>query len=84
LEDLDPERAKCLTQHIKHWADPWGKMGGETKGGLVPLPYDIFIVTSQYSIEETFTDPKDYAAIKRRFKQTKILSYDMIFKDPLV
>lgn len=33
LDDLDPERAKCLAQHLKHWADPWGKMPGEIKGG---------------------------------------------------
>lgn len=33
LDDLDPERAKPLTQHLKHWADPWGKMPGEIKGG---------------------------------------------------
>lgn len=33
MDDLDPERAKPLTQHLKHWSDPWGKMPGEIKGG---------------------------------------------------
>lgn len=57
LDDLDPERAKPLTQHIKHWADPWGKMPGEIKGGQVPLVYDTFIVTSQYHPSEIWSDP---------------------------
>jgi len=56
MDDLDPERAKCLTQHLKHWSDPYGKMPGEIKGGQVPLIFNTFIVTSQYSLAETFME----------------------------
>lgn len=59
--------AQALTQHIKHWADPWGKMPGETKGGMVNLTYDIFIVTSQYSIDQCWETPEDREAMTRRF-----------------
>jgi hypothetical protein len=48
-------------------------MPGEVKGGQVPLTYDTFIVTSQYSIPECFPDEKDQEAILRRFKQVELL-----------
>lgn len=72
LDDLDPERAKPLTQHLKHWADPWGKMPGEIKGGQVPLIYDHFIVTSQYHPDEIWEDKQSLDAIKRRFSIQRI------------
>lgn len=58
---------------MKHWSDPWGKLPGETKGGHVPLTYDVFIVTSQYKPSEIWYD-KDCDAILRRFtvKEIKI------------
>lgn len=73
LDDLDPKIAGCLTQHLKLWSDPWGKCPGEIKGGQVPLTYDTFIVTSQYSIQECFPDERDHAAIARRFTEVEIL-----------
>jgi len=73
LDDLDPKIAGCLTQHLKHWSDPYGKMPGEVKGGQVPLTYDTFIVTSQYSIEETYPDQRDQEAIARRFTEKEFL-----------
>lgn len=73
LDDLDPIRAGPLTQHLKHWADPWGKMPGEIKGGQVPLVYDVFIVTSQYHPSEVWTDDKDLEAMLRRFEVREIL-----------
>lgn len=48
-------------------------MPGEIKGGQVPLTYNYFIVTSQYSIAETFPDQKDQEAIRRRFQEEEIL-----------
>ena len=33
LDDLGKEHAQMLSTHLKHWADPWGKMPGEIKGG---------------------------------------------------
>jgi hypothetical protein len=48
-------------------------MPGEIKGGQVPLVYDSFIVTSQYSIAETFPEEKDREAILRRFREEEVL-----------
>lgn len=72
MDDLDPDHSKFLTYHLKMWADRyWCTL--EVKGGAVASAYDKFIVTSQYSIDECFPDPKDAAAIKRRFKVTHLV-----------
>lgn len=47
LDDLDSD---CLGHYLKIWGDKWAATG-EVKGGTVPLKYDRFIVTSNYSIE---------------------------------
>lgn len=70
LDDLGHDAAKCLATHLKHWADPWGKMPGEVKHGQVPLTYDTFIVTSNYAPEDLY-EGIDLEAIRRRFKVTK-------------
>lgn len=47
-------------------------MPGETKGGLTTLTYDIFIVTSQYSIDQCWEAEEDRDAMHRRFKEIEI------------
>jgi len=67
LDDLD---TPVLGHYIKIWADKWG-CTGEIKGGTVGLKHEKFIVTSNYSIEQLFTnDSILIEAIKRRFKVT--------------
>ncbi|MGN7614703.1 hypothetical protein ACQZV8_21755, partial [Magnetococcales bacterium HHB-1] len=74
LEDLD---TGALSHHLKIWSDKWA-CTGETKGGTVHLMHDVFVVTSNYSIEELVPKKKSgkeevvdqpmIAALERRFK----------------
>jgi len=67
MDDLDPERAKMLTQHIKLWTDRYG-VCLETKGGATTDKWTHFVITSQYSLEECFGgDDKTLEAMQRRF-----------------
>lgn len=66
LEDIDPERCKQLTHHMKVWADRY-PFTAEIKGGAMQInPLYNLIVTSNYSIDECF-EGVDRDAIKRRF-----------------
>ena len=74
MDDLDPERAKMLAQHIKLWADRYGVIL-ETKGGALASAYEHFVVTSQYSLEDCFGyETKTLEAMQRRFKVIHIAS----------
>lgn len=66
LDDLD-KGGECLGHYLKIWSDRWA-CTGEVKGGTVPLQHTLFIVTSNYYIEELFGDEKIVEAIRRRFK----------------
>lgn len=70
LDEFDEEH-KCLGPHLKKWADPWTPFIGETKGGGIAPDYDLFVVTSNYSLEELFGDkPQILEPLRRRFKVT--------------
>lgn len=64
-DDLNPEEAKIFGNQMKLYMDRYA-IRGEVKGATVPLDYDYFVITSQYSLEQLFTDPETYEAIKRR------------------
>lgn len=66
LDDLDKGGA-CLGHFLKIWTDRYA-CTGETKGGTVALRHEVFVVTSNYSIDELWgEDLQMCAAIKRRF-----------------
>jgi hypothetical protein len=68
FEDFD-RRCLDLTNDLKIWSDNY-VFTGEIKGGSVRLEYDIFIITSNYSIDDLFNPVFDLElnrAIKRRF-----------------
>lgn len=68
LDDFEKSAGPMLAHYIKIWADKW-ECTGETKGGQVCLNYDLFIVTSNYTIAECFGPDEDLvAAIARRFE----------------
>lgn len=68
LDDFD-KGGKALGHHLKLWADYTLPVKGEVKNGTIPLFYDVFIVTSNYTIEEIFgEDPVLVEALKERFK----------------
>ena len=66
IDDWMPEH-ECLAYHLKKWADRYA-CTLETKGGAVSANYEWLIITSQYTIEECFKDPKTVEALNRRFK----------------
>ena len=69
-DDVDPSH-KVLGHHFK-WADPWIPFIGESKGGAISPSYDVFVVTSQYTIDQVFDDEATREALHRRFKQVRV------------
>jgi hypothetical protein len=70
IEDLDPKLCQCLVGHIKIWSDRY-TFTGEVKCGSTQIwPGSFYlIITSNYRIEQCFTNPEDVDAIKRRFTE---------------
>lgn len=62
LDDFD---SKVLGHYLKIWLDAYA-FTAETKGGTIQIRPDVFIITSNYKIEELFDDPVVAAAISRR------------------
>lgn len=68
LDEFDPEHA-CLGSHLKKWSDPWAPFIAEYKQAALPPDYDIFVVTSNCSLETLFGDkPHFYTQLLRRFE----------------
>ncbi len=66
LDDLRKTHAQFIVYYLTQWLDRHAPPAGEVKGGNVPLPFEWFVVTSQWSIEELFDEPRDREAIYRR------------------
>lgn len=64
-DDISPEEGKMSATFLKLYTDRYGIMG-ECKGSGVPLTYEFFIMTSQYSFEEVFADAETREAMERR------------------
>jgi hypothetical protein len=85
IEDFD--RNTCTLQELKLWADQYGDINTEIKGGMCCPYYDVLIVTSNYSIDYCFPwkdDSSANEAITRRFKLIKYENrsqYDDIIKE---
>ncbi len=78
LEDFDN---KVLGHHLKLWSDKWGCVG-EVKGGMTPLLHERFIVTSNYTISQLFTeDVALCAAVSRRFQQLTMSRDGRLWRD---
>lgn len=68
IDDVSPSDMKYMARKVKLWMDKWNLAMCEVKNGSIPTDYDVFCVTSQYTIEECFADldPRDGDAIRRR------------------
>jgi len=64
-EDINPEEGKIFGNVMKLYCDNFA-YPGEVKGANVDLDFELFIWTSQYPLEQVFTDKETYDAIKRR------------------
>jgi len=65
IDDYDPT-IKNMDYYMKIWTDRW-KFVAEYKGGSFMIRPEKVVVTSNFTIEECFPDPKICAAMKRRF-----------------
>lgn len=66
LDDLRKDQVKYIVWFLTQWMDRYVPPRGEKKGNTTNLCHHRFIVTSQWSIEEIFDEPKDASAIRRR------------------
>ena len=68
IEDIEPDDCRYIGSMIKEWADRHqflGEYKGHTK---LILPMFRFIVTSNHSPEECYSNPEDLEAVLRRFE----------------
>lgn len=66
IEDVDPSHS-FIAHHLKIWADRYS-FQGECKGASLMLRPTNVVVTSQYSIDDIWSDAETRDALHRRFK----------------
>jgi hypothetical protein len=72
LDDFD-RQGVCLGHYLKIWADAY-RFTAETKGGTISVELEKFIITSNYTPEELFTEDDALCkAIRRRFRVIKLV-----------
>lgn len=74
IDDLGKEHS-VLGYHIKRWSDRYPCLC-EAKGSSLYPDYDVLFVTSNYKIEEVFTDSEMISAIKRRFREIEVFGFE--------
>jgi len=71
LEDFD-KMGTGLSHLLKIWSDRY-HCTGETKGGVIALQHERFIITSNYKPEDLWEDRTLVEAIRRRFKVIEVI-----------
>jgi len=52
IDDFELNGIGYLGHYLKLWADPYGKLDGEVKGGTVILSFERLFITSNYTIRQ--------------------------------
>jgi len=68
LDDVDPSHAPWIGGFMKNWGDSVNFIG-EFKGGSKQIRPKLVVVTSQYSIDQVFSDAPTREAISRRYSE---------------
>lgn len=76
LDDFDKAHA-CLSHHLKRWADRYS-FRAEMKGAAMQLRPKLIVVTSQFKIEDIWSDDETIDALNRRFKKIHIANLKVI------
>jgi len=70
IDDVDQAHA-CLGHYFKIWGDRY-PFSGEVKLSSTALRPQVICITSQYSIDEIWTDAETRQALHRRYKSIRI------------
>ena len=70
VDDVDPQHSVWMGAFLKEWSDHY-PFQAEIKGGSFVIRPKTIVITSQYKIEDIFTDPETVAALQRRFQVTR-------------
>lgn len=72
IDDFD-KQGECLGHHLKIWADDY-RFLGEIKGGSIYIANKILIVTSNYKIDDIFSDTEVRDALMCRFMMLNLIN----------
>lgn len=74
LDDVSPFN-KSYTDQLKTWSDRY-VFNAQVKGSYMKIRPKRIIVTSQYAMEDIWTDEKTLEALRRRFKVVEVKEWE--------
>ena len=77
VEDVEPSQEKWMGYFLKVWSDHYPFIG-ERKGGSRQIRPEKIIVTSNYTTQEVFSDPKIVGPLCRRFSVKTIENGNLV------
>ena len=80
IEDAGQNTMNVLAEKVKVWADAYWFQGEIKHGMIIVNPQKWFlIVTSNYKMEEIWTNDEDLLPLKRRFREIEVTGRNDIF-----